>query len=105
MDWASFDKTTPNPDAPVGAPQHHLNTREVAWHAIWEPMQEHPDDPCRALDFPPLPPDCLASLPRPSLDKCRHMCRRYKARTSVGLDSMHPRHHAQLSDSSLLALF
>eukprot|EP00959_Pyramimonas_sp_CCMP1952_P242274 5063892-Pyramimonas_sp.AAC.1 len=68
-------------------------------------MQEHPDDPCLPLNFPPFPPDCLASLPRPPLDKYRQMCRRYKARTSVGLDSMHPRRHALLSDSSLLALF
>eukprot|EP00959_Pyramimonas_sp_CCMP1952_P180376 3772087-Pyramimonas_sp.AAC.1 len=64
MDWASFDKTTPNPDAPVGTPQHHLKTREGVLHAIWEPMQGHPDDPRLALDFPPFPPDCLASLPR-----------------------------------------
>eukprot|EP00959_Pyramimonas_sp_CCMP1952_P019949 421265-Pyramimonas_sp.AAC.1 len=67
-------------------------------------MEEHPDDPCLALDFPPTPPDCLASLPHPSLDKYRQMCRRYTARTSVGLDSMHPRYHALLSDSYLLAL-
>ena len=88
----------PTPDVPVGTPEHHLKAREEFWHGLWEPLPGIPADPCLGLKFPPVHPEDLASLPRPSFDRCRQVCRKYRARAAVGLDGMHPRHHAQLYD-------
>ena len=106
VDWAAFQTMRdPTPDVPVGTPEHHLKAREEFWHDLWEPLQGLPDDPCLGLSFPPVRPEDIASLPRPSLDRYRQMCRKYRPRTAVGLDGMHPRHHSQLPDASLIVLF
>eukprot|EP00959_Pyramimonas_sp_CCMP1952_P275303 5754502-Pyramimonas_sp.AAC.1 len=60
---------------------------------------------CEGLSLPAVLPGGPASLPMPPLTCHRKMCRRYRARPSIGLDWLRPRHHAWLSEESLLLLF
>eukprot|EP00959_Pyramimonas_sp_CCMP1952_P089899 1881518-Pyramimonas_sp.AAC.1 len=91
-------------DPPRGAVAHHFKARGQFWHGMWElmPPVDQCADPCGGLSLPLVCFDDHTSLPMPPLERCREMRRRYRARTSVGLAWISPRHHVWLSDEFLL---
>eukprot|EP00959_Pyramimonas_sp_CCMP1952_P414792 8690588-Pyramimonas_sp.AAC.1 len=109
MHWNALDvmQDPSVDDPPRGVAAYHLTAREHFWRGMWGPMPpvDQSSDPCGGLSLPPVLPDGLASVPLPLLERHRKMSRRYRARTSVGLDWIHPRRRAWLSDESVLSLF
>ena len=86
---------------PKGSPQDHLQARELEWHTIWGL-----DD-----DEPPLTPEVLHVSPHeldelvfPDPSETRKLAKKFKVRTSIGSDWLHPGNVALLQDATLLQL-
>lgn len=88
-------------DAAKGSPQDHLCARKQVWHKTWGIDSDTPaPTPC----LPQVSPRDVRALPRPSPDDVETVARKFKQRTSICCEGLHPRQFGLLSDSTLSML-